>query len=97
LPTRAQTHSDVDQVFDALDQARSPRRAPLSEIRRLRQQDIAEQMGITQPAVSQLERRRRVDEPTLRSYVEACGATLEVAARLPDGRLIPLAVEIGDL
>lgn len=95
--TREQTRKAMDDIYDALDQARKPpQRRPLVHLRRDRQQDIAERMGISQPAVSQLERRRSIDEKTFRSYVEACGAKLEIVARCPDGQLVPLDIEILD-
>ncbi len=92
---REQAHKDVDWVFNALDQAQEPPRARgLNSLRRVTQQTVALRMGISQPAVSQLERRQRIEEKTLRSYVEACGATLVLVARQPDGQLVPLDVEI---
>jgi len=95
--TREQAHRIMDDLYDSLDQAwKPPQRRPLATLRHDRQQDVAECMGITQPAVSQLEKRRSIDEKTLRSYVEACGAKLETVARCPDGQLVPLDVEILD-
>lgn len=95
--TREQAHKAMDDLYDSLEEARRPpQRQPLEHLRHDRQQDVAERMGISQPAVSQLERRRTIDEKTLRCYVEACGAKLELVARRPDGQLVPLDVEILD-
>jgi len=52
--------------------------------RGLTQQQVAERLGMTQPEVSKLERRRDVRLSTLRGYVTALGGELVVTARFGD-------------
>ena len=47
---------------------------------------------VTQPSVSEIERSESPAVPTVRRYVEALGAHLELAAVFDDGRRIPLDV-----
>ncbi len=61
---------------------------PLQELRRaaqLSQVAMADALGATQPEVSKIERRGDLYVSTLRRYVEALGATLELWAHFPDG------------
>jgi len=51
----------------------------------LTQQQVAERLGMTQPEVSKLERRRDIRLSTLRSYVTALRGRLVLSARL-DGK-----------
>ena len=46
---------------------------------------FARKPAVGQPAVAKIERRSDMYVSTLRRYVEALGATLEIAARFPDG------------
>lgn len=65
----------------------------LSEIRKhigLTQQDLAEAVGIKQPALSQLESQSDMQISTLRRLIEGLGGHLELVAHLPNG-----AVRIG--
>jgi transcriptional regulator with XRE-family HTH domain len=55
--------------------------------RGLTQQRVAERMGMTQPEVSKLERRREVTLSTVRAYVAAVGGRLELMARFDDETL----------
>lgn len=57
----------------------------------LTQVELAERLGRSQGAVSELERRDDVYLSTLREYVEALGGHLEVAAVFDDERK-PLAI-----
>ena len=64
------------------------REMPLHELRRARelsQQTLAELLGESQPAVSQLEQRTDMYVSTLRRYIEAMGGRLDIVARFPDG------------
>ncbi|HEU4649544.1 MAG TPA: XRE family transcriptional regulator [Gemmatimonadales bacterium] len=61
---------------------------PLDELRRARQlsqETVAESLGVSQPAVSALERQADMYLSTLRRYVEAMGGELVIAARFPEG------------
>ena len=69
---------------------------PLAEARirsGLTQEDVAQRMGISQSDVSKLERRSDVRLSTLRAYLDALGATLEVVARTGDGEGMSLRIE----
>lgn len=68
---------------------------PLAELRRfvdLTQVELAQRLLVTQPSVSEIERSESPDVPTVRRYVEALGAHLELTAVFDDGRRIPLDV-----
>ncbi len=49
------------------------------------QTDLAAELGISQPAVSQLERGEDVKVSTLRSYLDSLGARLQIVAIFDDG------------
>ncbi|MDE0653937.1 MAG: XRE family transcriptional regulator [bacterium] len=49
------------------------------------QADLAAILGISQPAVSQLERGEDVKVSTLRSYLDSLGARLQILAIFDDG------------
>ena len=87
-------HRAIDHLYAEIERLKAPLPRAVSTLRTQRQADIAERMGISQPAVSQIERSSVLNESTLRSYVEACGATLEFVARRPDGQLVRLATRI---
>lgn len=53
--------------------------------RGLTQSQVAERMGLAQPEVSKLERRRDVRLSTARAYVAALGGRLGLVARFDDG------------
>lgn len=61
---------------------------PLHELRRARQlsqEQLAEELGATQPEISKMEHRADMYVSTLRRFVEAMGGELEIIARFPDG------------
>lgn len=60
------------------------------------QTNLAEVLGIQQPNVAQLEKREDVYLSTLRRYLEALGATLEVVARFPDGSRVIIEQDIDE-
>ena len=69
--------------------------SPLYRIRKalqFTQEQVAEELGLGQAAVSRLERRSDMLISTLRRFVGAMGGELEIRARFPDGDVI-----IGDL
>ncbi|HEV8635461.1 MAG TPA: helix-turn-helix transcriptional regulator [Chloroflexota bacterium] len=64
--------------------------ARLANLRRARaytQVQLAEAMGKPQSTISRIERETDLYLSTLRSYVEAMGGELELAAVFPDGRI----------
>lgn len=81
----------IDAIKDATAAA-----ARVGEIRAsvggITQVELAGRMGIAQGSVSELEHREDLFLSTLRSYVEALGGRLEVAAVFPEQRIL---VEIG--
>jgi transcriptional regulator with XRE-family HTH domain len=52
----------------------------LRESRRMTQEELARQMGLTQTALSKFERRPNVTLANLQRYVEALGGRLEIRA-----------------
>jgi len=61
---------------------------PLQEIRKalsLTQEQLAEELGISQAAVSKMENRPDMYIRTLARFVEAMGGTLKVTANFPQG------------
>lgn len=61
---------------------------PLQELRKalsLTQEQIAEELGISQAAVSKMENRPDMYIRTLARFVEAMGGTLKVTAIFPQG------------
>lgn len=66
----------------------------LGELRRARkitQGELARLMATTQPNVSRIERGGEMELSTLRTYVEALGGRLEVAAVFDDNERFPVA------
>jgi len=61
-----------------------PSLAAIRRGRGLTQQQVADRLGMTQPEVSKLERRRDVRLSTLRAYVAALGGEPVVTARFDD-------------
>jgi len=61
---------------------------PLQELRKalsLTQAQLAEELGISQAAVSKMENRPDIYIRTLARFVEAMGGTLKVTANFPQG------------
>ena len=61
---------------------------PLHELRRARQlsqEQLAAELGATQPEISKIEHRTDMYVSTLRRFVEAMGGKLEIIAQFPDG------------
>jgi transcriptional regulator with XRE-family HTH domain len=60
----------------------------LREARNLTQTSLAQVLNVNQGAVSKLERRTDMYVSTLRSYLKAMGAELQIKAIFPDGEVI---------
>jgi DNA-binding XRE family transcriptional regulator len=60
------------------------------------QQQIAQSLGIKQPAIVKIERQTDLYLSTLRRFVEAAGGTLELRVQLPGSGVITLT-GMGDL
>lgn len=66
---------------------------PLKELRKalqLTQDTIAETMHMSQGDVSKLERRADMYISTIRNYLHAMNAELDIVARFPDGRTVKI-------
>jgi len=74
-----------------------PREVVLHELRALvgvTQETLAERLGVQQAAVSRLERREEISLSSLRRYVHALGAQLEINIRVADGDVVRLSPPI---
>jgi transcriptional regulator with XRE-family HTH domain len=60
----------------------------LRESRNLTQTSVAEALHVNQGAVSKMEKRADMYVSTLRSYLRAMGAELEIRAVFPDGEVV---------
>jgi len=81
----AASRRDVEQRVQA-----SLKQMPLHELRaarRLTQQQLAQTLGMTQAAVSQMENRTDLYLSTLENFVEAMGGHLEIYAVFPEGKV----------
>jgi len=65
--------------------------ADLRRSRQVTQVQLAEELGIAQGNVSRLEARSDIYLSTLRSYVQALGGHLEIAAVFDDDKRYPVA------
>ena len=63
----------------------------LRKARQLTQVSVARELGVSQDAISRLERRSDLLLSTLRRTVEAMGGTLSLVARFPDRPPVELA------
>ena len=59
--------------------------AELRKLEGLTQVELAQKLGIKQPAVSQLEQQDDMQVSTLQRIVQAMGGVLEITVRLPGG------------
>jgi len=65
----------------------------LQELRQslgLTQTEIAEQHGVRQVNISNLEKRKDMHISTLKKYIEALGGTLEINVRFPNKSIVKL-------
>ncbi len=67
------------------DLVRDIRLVELREVLGKTQRDLAEKLGVSQAAISQLENQPDMLLKTLGKYVEAMGAELVITARFPEG------------
>ncbi len=92
-PERA---SRVELVLEEMKQADREYAMGLAMIRQaaqLTQQDIADSLGVSQVAIQKTEQRADMLLSTLRRYLLAAGADLEITVRWPDGRHAELTLE----
>jgi transcriptional regulator with XRE-family HTH domain len=83
--------SDPEARFRREERRRALRDAlALAELRESRgqtQTDLARTLDVSQPNISQLERKEDLYVSTLRDYVEALGGRLEINAVFPDATI----------
>jgi DNA-binding transcriptional regulator YiaG len=60
----------------------------IREAAKLGQQQLAEAMGVSQPAVAKLERQHDMRLSTLMAIVSAAGGSMEIRVKLPKGSLV---------
>ena len=87
--------SDLTKKMSAKDRAEIKTRSakllaelPLEQLRSARsltQTNMAHILGVSQSAISKIEKRTDMYLSTLRSYVEAMGGSLEIQAVFPEG------------
>jgi transcriptional regulator with XRE-family HTH domain len=78
---RAANHKRTKQLLSEM---------PLHDLRKamkLTQEQIAEELGISQAAVSKMEKRPDMYIKTLERFVQAMGGTLDVVAHFPNGEV----------
>lgn len=68
----------------AREKVRAIRLGELREKLGLRQEDVADELGVSQSGVSRIELRKNLRIETLRRYLEALGGRLEVRAVFDD-------------
>jgi DNA-binding transcriptional regulator YiaG len=91
-PFRELTHDFTPERRRRVDAIKRELRSemPLHELRRARaltQQNLAEALHVSQPAVAKLEQRADVYVSSLRSYIEAVGGRLRIVAEFPEGEV----------
>ncbi|MDY7106774.1 MAG: XRE family transcriptional regulator [Actinomycetota bacterium] len=92
-------HPDVAKRIDeraaAIDNVITAKRDRLADLRRavgLTQQQLAAQLGVSQPEVSKLEARETFMVDTLARFVAATGGHLRLLAEYDDGAVVELAL-----
>lgn len=51
------------------------------------QKEVAQSLGVNQPAIAKMERRSDIRIQSLRRMIEAMGGTLEISARFQNGKV----------
>lgn len=86
----------VDAIREGMRQTDSEHAMGLAMIRQaadLTQQDLADFLGVSQVAIQRTEQRSDMLLSTLRRYLLAAGADLEMTVRWPDGRHTVLTLD----
>jgi len=87
-PTFAALVSEIDADQEAWAGEYTATLAALRKALHITQADVAGQLGASQSEVSRIERRDDVLVSTLRGFVTALGAELELVARFRDGHVV---------
>lgn len=88
-PNHAELAAKVRAEHEAEEHAYEHSLKELRRARQLTQVQLANALGTTQPAVSEMERRSDLYLSTLRSYIEAMGGRLLLAAEFDEG-IVPI-------
>lgn len=83
----------VLELLSSADHTLPPVAVVLQELRArlgMTQEQLAEKLGVQQAAISRLERREEMTLGSLRRYVDALGAELEINVRTPNGDVVRL-------
>jgi DNA-binding XRE family transcriptional regulator len=85
----------VEAIREGMNQSDREHAMGLAMIRQaadLTQQDLADFLGVSQVAIQKTEQRSDMLLSTLRRYLLAAGADLEITVRWPDGRYAELTL-----
>jgi DNA-binding XRE family transcriptional regulator len=85
----------VDAIREGMQQADREHAMGLAMVRHaadLTQQDLADVLGVSQVAIQKTEQRSDMLLSTLRRYLLAAGADMEITVRWPDGRHAKLSL-----
>ena len=91
MPWTVINHDAFDPEFDAL-----PGAVRIALLAKRSQDQIAQGLGVKQPAVLKMERQTDLYLSTLRRFVEAAGGTLELRVTLP-GKGVMHLTGLGEL
>ncbi len=86
----------VDAIREGMQQADREHAMGLAMVRHaadLTQQDLADVLGVSQVAIQKTEQRSDMLLSTLRRYLLAAGADMEITVRWPDGRHAKLSLD----
>lgn len=86
----------VDAIREGIKQSDREHAMGLAMVRQaadLTQQDLADFLGVSQVAIQKTEQRRDMLLSTLRRYLLAAGADMEITVRWPDGRHAELTLD----
>ncbi len=87
-PTFQALVAEIDADQEAWSAEYTATLGALRKALQVTQADVAERIGATQSEVSRIERREDVLVSTLRAFVTALGAELELVARFADGHVV---------
>lgn len=86
----------VDAIREGMKQSDREHAMGLAMVRQaadLTQQDLADFLGVSQVAIQKTEQRSDMLLSTLRRYLLAAGADMEITVRWPDGRHAELTLD----
>lgn len=94
-----QRRARVDAIREGMKQSDREHAMGLAMVRHaadLTQQDLADFLGVSQVAIQRTEQRSDMLLSTLRRYLLAAGADMEITVRWPDGRRAELTLDALD-